>query len=332
MNECDFGVAATCLPPACYAVVDLNGRCEEISVIPRILNFDSFKAEPPMAERQDSQKEKADTELQEKYPEQQLAEQTDRNYRIDIKRRHSKELTKTEQKLSSSDSYNSGIQQISSQAASCSFQTDTDNFNTQIQQLTIDLKSDLQRSSQDDPDPTIVTSSDSYNTEIQILSAHGNPQVNSDDLNLQIQQLTTSNSGVDISSTLAPNIPRSQSHPFLTKNAKELFANDEKIDEDKDKIGNSSSAVETLENEDEEQGNDLVVVEKNDNQSYSKNSMKSSLKTKRQTAKFMSLSSQNLRNSQSSIRCHCDYFSQCLRFKNMLGLPGTNAFYSIYLC
>lgn len=325
INDCDLGVAATGMPPVCYAVIDLNGRCEEISVI-RSLSVETEKCGAPPAERQDSQKEKADLEIQEKYPEQ-VVDHPEKNYRVEVKRRHSKEMTKTEQKLSSSDSYNSGIQQISSHAASCSFQTDTDNFNTQIQQLTIDLKSDLQRSL--DADSSVMTSSDTYNTELQMLSAQGNSQVNLDDLNIQIQQLTTSNSGVEISSNCSQNIPRSQSQPFLNKNSKELITKDEKIDEDKDEEGHaseiSSTTIENMENEEEELANEANVEEKNENQSYMRNSLKNNLKTKRQpiASKLLNLSSQNLINSQSNLnRCHCDYFTLCLRFKNMLGLPG----------
>lgn len=319
INGYDLGVAATGLPTICHAVFDLNGRCEEISVISRGLESDSNKIDIPLAQRQESQQEKADLEIQEKYPEQ--AAKPEKSYKIEIKRRNSKELTKIEQKLSSSDSYNSGIQQISSQAASCSFQSDTDNFNTQIQQLTMDLKSDLQRS-QADEEGSVMTNSDTYNTELQMLSARSNSQINFDSLNMQIQQLTTSNSGSEISTNLPQNIPHSQSQPFLAKNQKEAPKNDEKIDEVKE-IERNSSPVSSPVIEEEESAHDVIVYSNIENMSDSRNSLKNNSKTRKQTAsRQMNVSSQNLRNCQSSIRRNCDYFTSCSRFKNMLGLPG----------
>lgn len=329
INGYDLGVAATNLPPVCYAVFDINGRCEEISVICRRQESESNKMELPVTQRQESQQEKADLEIQEKCPEQQIIEQPEKNYKIEIKRRNSKELTKIEQKLSSSDSYNSGIQQISSQAASCSFQSDTDNFNTQIQQLTMDLKSDLQRSQADD-EISVMTSSDTYNTELQMLSAQSNSQMNLDDLNIQIQQLTTSNSGGEISTNIQQNIPHSQSQPFLNKNSKEPPKNDEKVDDVKkiernERISSPilSPVNGNVENEEEEVVAPEVILDSNcENQSESRNSLKNNSKTKKPTARQINVSSQNLRNCQSSIRRNCDYFTACLRFKNMLGLPG----------
>lgn len=325
-----MGVAATNLPPVCYAVFDLNGRCEEVTVIGRRLETESTKMEIPVTQRQESQQEKADLEIQEKCPEQQnTVEQLEKNYKIEIKRRNSKELTKTEQKLSSSDSYNSGIQQISNQAASCSFQSDTDNFNTQIQQLTMDLKCDLQRS-QPDEEISVMTSSDTYNTELQMLSAQSNSQMNLDDLNIQIQQLTTSNSGGEISSNIQQNIPHSQSQPFLNKNSKETPKNDEKADDIK-KIERDSTPLLSPANENVETGEDSpapeVILNSNcENQSESRNSLKNNSKTKKQpSARQMNVSSQNLRNCQPNIRRNCDYFTSCSRFKNMLGLPGKDS-------
>lgn len=320
INDYDLGVAATCLPPVCYAVVDLNGRCEEISIMRNSDTDREQKTDQPIAERQDSQKEKADLEIQEKYPDHGL-EQSGKSYRSEVRRRHSREMTKTEQKLSSSDSYNSGIQQISSHAASCSFQTDTDNFNTQIQQLTIDLKSDLQRSL--DGATSLVTSSDTYNTEVQILTSQSHSQGNPDDSNIHVQHLVMSNSGVDLPSNVTQNIPRSQSQPFLNK--KEMEMKDEKVDEDKeegDDVSEMSTSVvvENYENEDDDLG-----VEKTENISGARNGPKNNCKGKRPpiTSKLMNLSSQPIRNCHSNVtKRHCDYFTMCLRFKNTLGLPG----------
>ncbi|KAL0277171.1 UNVERIFIED_CONTAM: hypothetical protein PYX00_004538 [Menopon gallinae] len=321
INGYDLGVAATGLPPVCHAVFDLNGRCQQISVIRRSQESDVMKSEVHVKERQESQQEKADLEIQEKYPEQHLIEVTEKAYnKMDVKRRNSKDLNKIEQKLSSSNSYNSGMQQISSQAASCSFQTDTDNVNTQIQQLT--KMTDLQRSQTEEENPT-MSNSDTYNTELQLLSAHSNSQVNLDDLNMQIQQLTTSNSGGDLSGSVSQNFPHSQSQPFLNKHSKEAPKHDEKIDEDKDAERSSpvsSHANDAGDNEDETTND---IVDSNvESMTDSRICVKNNMKTRRQTVtKTTSVSSQNLRNSQSNMKRKCEYFISCSKFKNMLGLP-----------
>lgn len=91
----DLGVACSHVTGVVHALIDLNGKIRQVSVV---------GGKPPGLE-------KADLEVQEKAPQR---------------------LGKIEQKLSSSDSYNSGIQQISSHAASSSLLSDTDNFNTQV--------------------------------------------------------------------------------------------------------------------------------------------------------------------------------------------------------